>query len=269
MVYPQRIFGKLESEFLEALRACRARPAAEAVHRVRTSARRLEALLRVVKLRQAEDVALILKIDRALDALKIVRKAAGPVRDLDVQPKLLGELVAELQVQHPGDKGVGFGREGKRVEASLRKTRRERAAELVSVVRATETDLRAALTALPAELARIKWRSLLRDARAQMEISRERLRLKDKRSLHAYRKEIKFARYLADMEEASVTARRLAKQLKTLLDSIGEWHDWMTLTQEAKGVLGKASPLVDALKARREDARGRAVHSVGRFVKRS
>ncbi len=81
-------------------------------------------------------------------------------------------------------------------------------------------------------------------------------------SLHSFRKQIKAARYLAEMDNASAPAKRLAQQLKKMLNSIGRWHDWLLLGQEATSAFGKHSLLANAIRAERNRAWTLAIRSV-------
>lgn len=63
-------------------------------------------------------------------------------------------------------------------------------------------------------------------------------------SLHGFRKQIKGLRYRAESEsEGDARIAHFAKAIKVMQDAIGEWHDWMTLAEEASGQPGKRSEL--------------------------
>src|ERR1700730_11532733 len=66
----------------------------DAVHRVRTGSRRLQAMLEAM-LRENATLALDHPARPWLRQLKQIRRAAGPVRDLDVHRKLLQDLVGK------------------------------------------------------------------------------------------------------------------------------------------------------------------------------
>jgi len=67
--------------------------------------------------------------------------------------------------------------------------------------------------------------------------------------LHQYRVAVKRARYAAEFAAKSRAAAQLVAELKRLQDALGNWHDWMTLTQTATEQLGDGdqSSLVAAL----------------------
>ena len=60
---------------------------------------------------------------------------------------------------------------------------------------------------------------------------------------------MKRARYAAEFAPKSAEAAQFITQLKRLQDAVGNWHDWLTLTQAAAKRLGDVnqSSLVAAL----------------------
>lgn len=268
MAFPDRIFDQLHSEFSAALEACRDRPRPKAVHQLRTTARRFEALLNEAKRRQDEDSKFGRKIDRALKALKPIRGAAGPVRDIDVQMELLAEYVDESadgpKIAEEHDE---LEAEIRKLQAKLRKKRKDASARLISVIEdATDKALRG-LDPLRTRLADLEWNSLLKDAIGIQRGAKD-LAIADAESLHLYRKRVKFARYLGEMD-ASTAAEHFAQRMKRVLDAIGAWHDWMLLAQLAKKALGSSSPLAGLLKKERDRSLKRAIRSVDHLRARS
>jgi CHAD domain-containing protein len=67
--------------------------------------------------------------------------------------------------------------------------------------------------------------------------------------LHQYRILSKRARYAAEFAAKSAEATQFIAGLKRLQDAVGDWHDWLTLTQSASEHLGDVheSPLVAEL----------------------
>src|SRR3984957_3329427 len=84
----------LAGAFNAAIAQCVADADADAVHRVRTGSRRLQAVLEAM-LRENATFALDHPARAWLRQLKQIRRAAGPVRDLDVHRKLLENLVGK------------------------------------------------------------------------------------------------------------------------------------------------------------------------------
>jgi CHAD domain-containing protein len=59
--------------------------------------------------------------------------------------------------------------------------------------------------------------------------------------LHQYRTVVKRARYAAEFAPKSAEAAQFISQVKRLQDAVGNWHDWLTLTQSASKRLGDVS----------------------------
>ncbi len=265
MVEPGRIFEQLHSEFFAALEACRVRPRRKAVHQLRTTARRLEALLNMAKRRCQGNVAFGRRVDKALKALKPIRKAAGPVRDMDVQLGLLEDLLKAKGARMPVSERNVFNDEARKLQAKLKLYRKDAITELTSVMGNSEEEELRRVSQLETGVSGIKWMFLLKEARSVERRSARGLKIADPVSLHEYRKSSKSARYLAEMEEDSAAAAKFAKRMKKVLDAIGVWHDWMLLTQLAKKTVGKSSALAKALKKQRDGAWRRAVGAVERL----
>jgi CHAD domain-containing protein len=262
MVEPGKIFERLHSQFFAALEACRVRPEPKAVHRLRTTTRRLEALLTTAKRRRNGGARLARKIDKALKALKPIRGSAGPVRDLDVQMALLEGLVQRVGGSPargtPGEAQAA----GLKLQTELKRSRKHAAKQLREVIQNVEMKELKRLSPLQTELSDVKWMSLLKDAVKIERQSALRLDAGNPESLHDYRKRSKFSRYLAEMEDGSAEARSFGKSMKSVLDAIGAWHDWLLLTHLAKKTAGKSSELAKAAKQQRERALQQAVGAV-------
>jgi len=69
-------------------------------------------------------------------------------------------------------------------------------------------------------------------------------------AMHQYRVLVKRARYVAELSPKSAEATEFVDQMKRLQDAIGDWHDWLSLTQTASANLGTVqhSSLVAALR---------------------
>ena len=57
--------------------------------------------------------------------------------------------------------------------------------------------------------------------------------------LHQYRVQSKRARYAAEFAESSADGEKFIAGIKRMQDAIGDWHDWLTLTQTASERLGE------------------------------
>ena len=245
MVFPERIFEHWQAQFLAALEACRKRPRPNDVHALRTSARRLEALLEEARRRRPNDAKFVRKINRALEALKPVRSAAGPVRDKDVQRELLKGLVEEVA-------GKELDAELRAIEKKVKRQRKDATVSLADVIAPFKEREVRRLSTLKQELDGWEWKLLLNDAREIERRYRAKLEAGNSESLHSFRKGAKFARYLAEMDEGSSASARFAERLKNVLDAIGGWHDWMLLEAVAGKTLGKSASLAGRLKKNKE-----------------
>jgi CHAD domain-containing protein len=60
-------------------------------------------------------------------------------------------------------------------------------------------------------------------------------------NLHEYRLQCKRFRYTAELAGDTPEVNDLVETWKTVQDAIGEWHDYLTLTEFADKVLGKSA----------------------------
>ena len=263
MVTPSPTFEKLSIELAGTLVACRADPGSREVHALRIAVRRIEAFLHAMTGDDPRDERLRVGTKKALRQLKKVRRAAGPVRDLDVQRKLIAGITIKAAASQSTKERQSLEGEAKRLDERLHRQRKEAAEKLTSVVRKTESKLERSLGAIADTMT--GWRPLSLLNMARRLVLRSSLHLEDAspESLHLYRKQAKAARYLAEMETTSTPAQRLAKKLKRVLDAIGRWHDLLLLAQEAKALLGKESTLAVAIREERERAWRVAMRSTG------
>jgi CHAD domain-containing protein len=67
--------------------------------------------------------------------------------------------------------------------------------------------------------------------------------------VHQYRLLGKRARYAAEFASKSPESAQFIAQIERVVDALGDWHDWLTLTQSAAARLGdvRQSSLVAAL----------------------
>ena len=210
-----------------------AKPAPNSVHRFRTSGRRLEVVLTELAPNPGRNGKKLLKL------LARLRRKAGRVRDLDVQGALLRSLKMPEGARHKSQLLQAL------MEERIQKEKKVAQAFDKETVRELRTRLKRAASELDIRESEA-WdqaRSMLTKLERQTEPLTEKV-------LHQCRIVGKRARYLAELADKNPEAERLVDQLKIMQDALGEWHDWLKLTQRAansfSGVSG--SPLVSALR---------------------
>ena len=210
------------------------KPAPERVHKFRTNSRRVEALLSEVALsHQGNDAKLLKRLAR-------LRKKAGRLRDLDVE---IAALRALRFPQANGHKSQVMGALVK--ERAKREKKLAKASDRAAIDQIRKRLRRSAKAlALPANR-----EPLALTLRKLRELSRDGAPLTEK-VLHQYRIIGKRARYIAELASDDPSAKRVVDQLKHMQDVIGDWHDWLKLSQKAEKILGgvRDSPLVAMLR---------------------
>jgi CHAD domain-containing protein len=223
---------------------------ADAVHRVRTGSRRLQAMIEAT-LREAGSAAAELEqpAQACLRPLKQIRRASGAVRDLDVQRKLLEDWIAK----QPADASLlrtqaetlqaWLINERKRLAHGMQKQIRKRQQGLTEqqdglLAAIACAPLGPATAARPAEAVALE--DFVRAADAMPLLHAE--------NLHDFRKATKKARYVAESGGVGSGDHSVAKALKQIQDAIGDWHDWLCLARDAKGATDQdAAELTTAL----------------------
>jgi CHAD domain-containing protein len=241
---PRAHLTALADAFNTAMAQCVEDADSDAVHRVRTGSRRLQAMLEAM-LRENASFALSRPARLWLRQLKQVRRAAGPVRDLDVHRKLLENLVGK---GGPGSDTSPLNKEAEILDEWLKSERKHLARGMQKQIRKRQhglaerqTAVLNAVSSIPPESARTG-RSA--DAVALEEFVRaiDEMPLLDAENLHEFRKATKKARYVAESAVEKGHYSNVARALKRVQDAIGEWHDWQCLVEEAGAALGKDAP---------------------------
>jgi CHAD domain-containing protein len=228
--HAQLVFRKLSRQ----LAKLGAKPQPGIVHQFRTYSRRLQVLLEELTPELSRNDKRLLKLLRRL------RRRAGRVRDLDVQiaalrslkipqeprrkAQLLGAL-AEMRIQ----------REKKLSQSLDRKTIREVSRRL----KKTENSHQIPAGVEPLQVAR----------RILSEISKPKAPLTEE-VLHQYRIAGKRVRYVTELAGQVPEAEPFTNMLKGMQDALGDWHDWLLLSQSAEKILGNGqdSALLSALR---------------------
>lgn len=228
----------------ERRRAVRTLLPPERVHLIRTTARRLEAVLEML----GSDADR--KQRKLRKRLKRLRRKAGGVRDIDVQIAALRKLK------------IGREQERKaRLMQTLNEQRSQREQRLAKAI--ADKDAHKARKALRRWSAKLNFTAkpaasaaVARDhdevasALRMFASLARRVRTLTPENLHAYRTRCKRIRYVAEMAGPVPEARRMVNRLKAMQDAAGDWHDWQTLTQTAESLFSRAleSGMVAALR---------------------
>lgn len=211
------IFRKLEQDIVKLSW----KPQAQNVHRFRTGTRRLQILLAELS------PHLDRKQKKLLKLLGRIRKRAGKVRDLDVQLTALRSLKV--------------AREARRKTQLINHLIELRRKQEKKLRRAVEPDT---VREIRKRLERARREFKTESSRDPLTVARNILKRIDATApiteplLHRYRILGKRARYAAEFAGHSAEAQRFIAQLKRIQDALGDWHDWLTLTQTAGQHLG-------------------------------
>lgn len=238
----------LADAFNTAVAQCVENADADAVHRARTGSRRLQATLEAT-LREHETSALDHPARPWLRQLKQIRRAAGPVRDLDVHRKLLETLVGTAA---PGNDANPLQKQVEMLDAWLKSERKHLARGMQKQIRKRQHGLAERQTAVLNAIGSVPLESVRTgrsaDAVALEDFVRaaDAMPLLDAENLHDFRKATKKARYVAESAAEKGPYSSVAKALKRIQDAIGEWHDWQCLFEEAGAALGKDAPDLSA-----------------------
>jgi CHAD domain-containing protein len=201
------------------------KPASEPVHRLRTTIRRLEAVL---------DSLPEENHDKLRRQLRDLRRLAGAVREVDVQQNLLATIRAE---GHPEQK------EAVALKLASKRNKRERKL-LARLDDDSVASLRKRLRRLGAELrqwrdenSRDPLRDPIRTALDQFAELATEIDSLSPDSLHAFRTRCKRIRYLAEIGYGQPNADLVVTELRRLQGAIGAWHDWSELRRLSAKVL--------------------------------
>ena len=285
MLYPVQTLSEqivaLDAAMLVAVTAAEV----GAVHKLRTGTRRVEAQMRMLDaLGSGAHAAKIPEHAEEMKAvdrrLRRVRRAAGAVRDLDVQTEIIRYDMPAKAAVDEGTPGDAARKQGKELRKHLQAKRDVEAKDLIATLRAEEEKLAAALHALeqalkpptqpavtPAEVQRRirAWFTqqampLLRDGsvkrRGKGASNDPRLSIEhlNDRALHALRKAAKLCRYMAESAPDDAALRQTAERYEAVQEAGGTWHDWLLLTQISGRFHGRKAELTQRFRKHRDAA---------------
>ena len=246
---------QLTDALRETLARCADDPDVDAVHDTRTGTRRIEAMLEATlqnaglhdKSRDDPRAAAAQNWERLL---KKVRRAAAPVRDLDVERRLLKKLVPENAAAR-GEVGDQLREQAGKLDHALNSERDERVTVLkmnaAKWAEKLEEQFRGFAEAMEQGGTRRTREPdagrMALDAFARLATRMPHL---DSGNLHDFRKGVKGARYMAEAGTGVAHADAVARALKRAQDAIGEWHDWAMLADEAHKHLGEGGARLTA-----------------------
>lgn len=249
----QHLFKKLS----QLLGQCSARPHPEAVHDLRTISRRVEALLDALSTEPDRNQRKLMR------RLKRLRRRAGRVRDIDVQIIALRTLKigrdsgrkAQL-ARHLNDRRARPERKLQRaLDAETVRDLRRRLTRCAKVLLAPPPAPQPAATtaAAPAAPAKPPHREEVQPVSLALRMFATMAKQQGaftEATLHRFRTRCKRIRYVAEMAGDDPEATRIVSQIKRMQDAIGDWHDWLTLTQTAQKLFAEPvdSPLLAALR---------------------
>ncbi|MBB5342221.1 CHAD domain-containing protein [Tunturibacter empetritectus] len=238
-----------------AMADCLDNPKPEAVHRLRSSNRRLEAVLEL--LTPAADLPALPKRSSAFRrSVRKIRRIAGDVRDLDVHRELLRAYQTTSGATE--------------LETQLEASRKKKVKRMRRQISADEDEIRHALDRLEmifggiADLS-LSGGRLIYVARSWLAPAVRGLDPHEDDDLHSIRKACKTARYIAEIGSGeSRTAAKFAKRMEDVQQTTGAWHDYLLLLDRAQSRLPSGSPVIKKLYAKagvlRRQAESKAAH---------
>ena len=236
-----RTTTRLERQLLKLA----AKPAPENVHHFRTYARRVEAVLNATAPELKRNEKKLLKL------LGRLRKRAGKIRDLDVQIAALRNLKIPDDQERKSQLLRALSEERARRQARLAKSLNQ------EDVRELRKRLKRAPNAIPNDI------DALALAARQLSALHPDNAAVTEQTLHQYRIAGKRARYLAELSK-DPEAVRMVGVLKRMQDVIGDWHDWLKLSELAQKRFGQThnSVLLSALRNVTQAKFRQAVHAL-------
>jgi hypothetical protein len=258
--------GQIE-KWRELLASCTSKPSQKRVHALRTFTLRLPVVLEYCLHDQAQGASAVTAFTRWRKQGKKLRRKLQPIRDADVYllklkdaHKVFTGLDSEPKLR------VRRMREMKKLESRLKQQRRKGEDKLMAFIGARGKHLRKLSQEMQDALAPYmpsRVDSTVQSAlRIFVQVARDLPEL-NSTNLHTFRKRLKSALYLAKTSaDADPLAKRLAMDFEKMSVAIGDWHDWETLSLEAKHIFpsyANQDDLVSLMKKLADDALEKAL----------
>jgi CHAD domain-containing protein len=257
MSQPVAVFLRQALMLKAAMADCLKKASPKRVHRLRSTTRRIEATLELLTL--SSGISRFQKESKPLQRpLRKVRRAAGTVRDADVQSDLLDAY----------DRTPDAKRLRKELGAVRKKTERKLIKRLEQEQKKIEVrldNLEAILSpALDLDLSGAK---LINVTQSWFADNIRGLDPQHDQDLHSLRKASKTARYLAETGvDGSKAAANLAARFEAVQKSLGEWHDHFLLLHEAHTRLPPNSETIEHIQEDTERLHQRADTAAGHLL---
>lgn len=249
----------------ELLDQCARKASPKRVHALRIATLRLQAALEYRLREQTPDAGSVRAVKRWMKHGKRLRRALEPVREADVYLELLGSL-RDPAPDPDGAMPLRDNRCLREIKALKSRLKRRRATAAETLLKEIEDHRK--------HLEQRSWQmekalephgtggAVAQSARPLFDRLARKFPELNGGNLHAYRKQLKTVRYLAETG-ADVEALRLAKSCRKMLNAAGAWHDWLVLAKEAKRQhpkRGKEDSLLVVLHTMEQEALRRALN---------
>jgi CHAD domain-containing protein len=249
MPQPVTVFLRQGLMLKAAIAACLKKASPKNVHHLRSTTRRIEATLELLVL--SAGIPRIEKESKPLQrSLRKIRRAAGEVRDADVQSDLL-----DAYNRTP---------DAKRLREDLAALRKKAERKLIKRLEQEQKKIELRLNNLEASLTpaldlNLSGAKLINVTQSWFAENVRGLDPEHDQDLHTLRKASKTARYLAETGvDASKAAAALAARYEAAQKSLGEWHDHFLLLHEAHANLPADSETIEQIQQDTERLHHRA-----------
>ena len=257
MPQPVTVFLRQGLMLRAAIAACLKKPSPTRVHHLRSTTRRIEATLELLAL--AADLSRIGKHSKPLQrSIRKLRRAAGAVRDADVQYDLLAAYNRTA--------------DSKRLREDLTAVRKKAERKLIKSLEQEQKKIELRLNSLEATLSPaldldLSGAKLITVTQNWFAENIRGLDPQHDQDLHTLRKASKTARYLAETGvDASKAAANLAARYEAAQKSLGEWHDHFLLLHEAHTRLPPNSETIEQIQEDTERLHHQADTAAGHLL---